>query len=78
MGRQQRRKREARAEASAKGFSPERGRDYFVVALFVLPIMVGLSALDGSPISFPGAVAFVLTFSVVAGVVGTFTDNVGF
>ena len=78
MGRPKRRKGKGLFEAPPKGFSPERGRDYFLVALVVLPIMVGLSALTGSSISLPGAVAFVLGFSVLAGVIGMFTDNVGF
>jgi hypothetical protein len=40
--------------------------------------MVGLSALTGAPVSFLGAIAFVLSFSILAGVLGAFTDNVGF
>jgi hypothetical protein len=59
-------------------YNPGRGRDYFVIALIVLPIMVGASAVTGSPVSPSGAVAFVLGISALAGVVGTFTDNVGF
>lgn len=65
-------------EPWAKGFSVKRGRDYFVVALVVLPIMVGMSALTGVQISLTGAIAFVLGFSILAGVLGTYTDNVGF
>ena len=61
-----------------KGFSPARGKFYFVAGLVGVPLMVGISALSGSSIPILGAVGFVLTFSVLAGVVGMFTDNVGF
>jgi len=65
-------------EPPSKGFNLSRGRDYFVVALVVLPIMVATKAAFGAPVSLPIAIAFVLGFSVLAGVIGTFTDNVGF
>jgi Flp pilus assembly protein TadB len=65
-------------ETPQKGFSPQRGKEFFLVALFVLPVMVGLNALTGAPVSVAGAVAFVIGFSALAGIVGMFTDNIGF
>lgn len=61
-----------------EGLNVKRGRDYFFVGLLVLPVIVGLSTLTGGSFSLPGAIAFVLIVSILAGVIGTFTGNVGF
>ena len=78
MGKRQRRKFKAAIGPPPSGYNPGRGRDYFVISLVVLPIMVAASAFAGAPVSPLGAVAVVVGFSVLAGVVGTFTDNIGF
>jgi hypothetical protein len=49
---------------------------YFCLALVVLPIEVGLRSLRSGPFSVEGAVLFVLLFAAVAGIWGTFSDDV--
>lgn len=78
MGKRQRRKLKAAIGPPPSRYNPGRGRDYFVISLVMLPIMVAASAFAGAPVSPLGAVAVVVGFSVLAGVVGTFTDNIGF
>lgn len=78
MSKRQRRKRKASTEPRSSGYNPSRGRDYFVISLVVMPIMVAASAAAGASVSPFGAVAFVLGSSILAGFVGTYTDNVGF
>jgi hypothetical protein len=70
--------KEDRAALPSDGFNPKRARDYFVIALVVLPVMIGFSAVAGAPVSLLGAIAFVLIFAVSAGDFGMFTDNAGF
>jgi len=78
MNRKRRAKLKAASEGYSKGFNINRGRDYFVVALIVLPIMVAASAIGGATVTVPNAVAVVLGLSVLAGVFGSFTEKVGF
>lgn len=78
MNRKRRNKLKAAGEPYSKGVNPKRGRDYFFVALFVLPFVIGFSVLGGASIPLSSAVAVVLGFSVLAGVMGTFTENIGF
>ena len=78
MNRRQRNKLRAASGPHAKGVNTKRGRDYFFVALIVLPIIAGMSVLTGASISLSGAVAIVLGVSVLAAVLGTFTENIGF
>ena len=78
MSKRQRRKLKAAMQPTSKGYNPGRGRDYFVISLVLLPMTVGASALAGASVSPAGAIAFVVGFSVFAGLIGTFTDNVPF
>ena len=65
MNRKRRSKLQAASSPYSKGFNVKRGRDYFLVALL------------GS-FSLFGAIAFVLIVSILAAVIGTFTENVSF
>lgn len=78
MSKRARSKLKVATESAPKGYNPRRGRDYFVASFIVLLISVTASAAGGASISSLGAVAFVIGCSVLAGVVGTFTDKVGF
>lgn len=57
-------------------FSPRRGGEYFLLALLVAPVMLGIGAIGGGPFSIGGAVLFVLGFAAVAGLIGLYTDKV--
>lgn len=57
-------------------FSLKRGVEFFFVGLVAFSIMVGISALSGELASFAGGVAFVLIMSLLAGLIGMFTEKV--
>jgi hypothetical protein len=59
-------------------FSPKRGVQFFFFGLIGFSIMVGISALSGELASIVGAVAFAVLFSLLAGLIGMFTENVPF
>jgi hypothetical protein len=63
-------------EKRRQRFSPRRGLEFFVMGLLVFSIMVGITAITGNVASIGGAIAFVVGVSVVAGLIGMFTENV--
>lgn len=63
-------------EKRRQRFSPARGWWFFIGGLVTFSITVGFSALFGEVASIGGAVAFVIGMSVVAGLIGMFTENV--
>lgn len=71
MSKRQRRRLKAALGRPSNGYNSGRGRDYFLISLLVLPIMVAVSAVAGASVSPSGAFAFVIGFSVLAGIVGT-------
>lgn len=77
MNRRKRNKLRAAGEPYSKGFNVKRGRDYFVASLVIMPVVVGLQAWNAESFSVIGAIALVIGFSVLSGIVGTFWDNVG-
>jgi len=78
MKRRRRNKLRAESEPYSKGVNTRRGRDYFFVALVVGPILVGLTMLTDGPFPILNAVLFIIGFAVVAGVLGTFREDIGF
>lgn len=57
-------------------FSPKRGAGFFFIGLFAFSFSVVVAMLFGEVTSFSGSIAFVLGSSVVAGLIGMFTENV--
>lgn len=77
MKRRRRNKLRAASEPYSKGANAKRGRDYFFVALILGPLLVGLRMLTDGPFPILNAALFVVGFAVVAGVLGTFWENIG-
>ena len=63
-------------EKRRQRFSPRRGLEFFLMGLVVFSIMVGITAVTGTVASIGGAIAFVVGVSVVAGLIGMFTEKV--
>jgi hypothetical protein len=63
-------------EKRCQRFSGKRGLGFFAAGIVVFSISVGLTAITGTVASTGGAVAFVLGFSVLAGLIGMFTEKV--
>jgi uncharacterized membrane protein SirB2 len=63
-------------EKRRQRFSPKRGLGFFIAGLVVFSITVGFTAITGTVASTGGAIAFVLSFSVLAGLIGMFTEKV--
>jgi len=58
-------------------FNPKRGFTYFLLGWIMFPVMIGMSAASGSDISLSGMVIATLALSVLVGIAGAFTENVG-
>ncbi len=58
-------------------FNPKRGALYFVLGWIIFPLMIGIEAVSGTDFTFGEMVLTTLALSVVMGVFGTFTENVG-
>ena len=67
-----------RPERNAKtfDFNPKRGFFFFVAGLFVFPIAAGIEALFGANLTLSGMLVFTLFASLLAAVIGTFTERV--
>lgn len=59
-------------------FDPARGLWFFLAGLVVFPSAVGIGWMFGEQASLAGAIAFVLIMSLLAGLVGMFTEKVPF
>ena len=59
------------------GFNPKRGLLYFFLGWIIFPVMIGIELISGSDFTLSGMVLGTLALSVLAGVAGTFTENVG-
>lgn len=57
-------------------FSPRRGIEFFFVGLVVFSIVAGIGALFGEVASLATSLAFVLIMSVLAGLIGMFTEKI--
>ena len=65
-------------EKRRQRFSPKRGLGFFALGLVVFSVMVGFTAAIEGIASPGGAIAFVLGFSFLGGLIGMFTDRVPF
>ena len=62
---------------TAWDFNPGRGVLYFFLGWIIFPIMIGVEAILGTDFSLSRMVLGTLAMSVLVGVLGTFTENVG-
>lgn len=58
-------------------FNPKRGLMYFFLGWIIFPIMIGVEALSGTDFTLSRMVLGTLSLSVLIGIFGTFTENVG-
>jgi hypothetical protein len=58
-------------------FNPRRGILYFFFGWIIFPIMIGIEAIGETDITLSGMVMVTLAMSVLAGILGTFTENIG-
>lgn len=58
-------------------FSPKRGLLYFFLGWIIFPVMIGVDAIFGAEFTLSRMVLATLALSVLIGVAGTFTENVG-
>lgn len=58
-------------------FNPKRGVLYFFLGWFIFPVLIGVDAVFGTDLTPSGMVLGTLALSVLVGVVGMFTENVG-
>ena len=58
-------------------FKPRRGVLYFFLGWIIFPVMIGVEALSGSDFTLSRMVMGTLAMSVLVGILGTFTENVG-
>lgn len=59
-------------------FSPKRGLLYFLLGWFLFPILLGFKIAFGEiDVTLGQIAATTLVLSVLAGIVGTFTENTG-
>ena len=58
-------------------FNPKRGLLYFFFGFVVFPIIAVMNAVFGAELSLSSMLIFTAVGSVIAGVAGIFTENVG-
>lgn len=58
-------------------FNPKRGVLYFFLGWIIFPVMIGVEALSGTDLTLSRMVMGTLAMSVLIGILGTFTENVG-
>lgn len=58
-------------------FNPKRGVLYFLLGWIIFPFMMVVDALFGAELTLSGMAAGTFFMSVLIGVAGTFTENVG-
>lgn len=58
-------------------FNPKRGVLYFFLGWIIFPVLIGVKALSGTDFTLSGMVIGTLAMSVLIGILGTFTENVG-
>jgi len=58
-------------------FNPKRGVLYFALGWVIFPLMIGADALLGTDFSVVRIVMGTFMMSILIGVIGTFTENVG-
>lgn len=58
-------------------FNPKRGILYFFLGWIIFPVMIGIETFSGTDFDLSRMVLATLALSVLVGVLGTFTENVG-
>ena len=58
-------------------FNPKRGALYFFLGWIIFPVLIGVEALSGTDFNLSRMVIGTLAMSVLIGILGTFTENVG-
>lgn len=58
-------------------FNPKRGVLYFLLGWIIFPFMMVIDAIFGAEFTLSGIAAGTLVLSVLIGIAGTFTENVG-
>lgn len=58
-------------------FNPKRGVLYFFLGWIIFPFMISVEALYGTDFTLGGMLVGTLATSVLIGILGTFTENVG-
>jgi len=58
-------------------FNPKRGVLYFFLGWIIFPVMIGIEAMSGTDFTLSRMVLGTLALSVLVGIFGTFTENVG-
>ena len=58
-------------------FNPKRGLFYFLLGWIIFPVMICIETISGSDFTLNRMILGTLVLSVLVGVAGTFTENVG-
>ena len=58
-------------------FDPKRGLTFFGIGLVAFPVMVAARASGSTEIEWQTVALFTVSMSTLAGVIGTFTENIG-
>ena len=58
-------------------FNPKRGALYFLLGWIIFPFMMVVDAMFGAEFTLSGMAAGTFFMSVLIGIAGTFTENVG-
>lgn len=58
-------------------FNPKRGLLYFFLGWIIFPVMIGIEAISGTDLTLSRMALGTLALSILVGIVGTFTENVG-
>ena len=58
-------------------FNPKRGVQYFFLGWIVFPMLIGVEAFSGADFTLGRMVMGTLALSVLAGILGVFTENIG-
>ena len=64
-------------KAKAFDFNPRRGAFYFLAGFVIFPIIALINAIFGGDLSIASMAGFTLMGSCVAGIAGTFTEDIG-
>ncbi|MXO48111.1 hypothetical protein U4960_09615 [Altererythrobacter sp. H2] len=58
-------------------FNPKRGVLYFFLGWIIFPVLIGVEALSGADFTLSRMLVGTLAMSVLIGILGIFTENVG-
>jgi hypothetical protein len=58
-------------------FNPKRGLRYFFLGWIIFPVMIGMEAISGTDFTLSRMMLGTLALSVLVGILGIFTENVG-